>query len=339
MSVAIDATYSVGRGLTGVGVYSREILSNLTRAHPEERFLYCYRPHRFLRSLGETLPRNAFRRLLSSAPPRADLFHSLNQRLDWRARRAVVTFHDLFVMTGDYSTREFRQRFTRQAREAAARSDLIIAVSAFTAGQVAALLGVEPARIRTVHHGVRMPAPRAQAREKLILFVGAIQRRKNVARLVRAFEAAPAGWRLALAGDQNGFGAAEELRAVESSPRRKDIDVLGYVSTLEMDRLYRRASIFAFPSLDEGFGLPVLEAMAYGVPVLASDRSAIPEIVGDAALLVDPLDGAALAGGLERLASDEGLRRDLAARGLRRVSGFTWEAAAQKTWAVYEELR
>jgi glycosyltransferase involved in cell wall biosynthesis len=339
VSVAIDATYSVGRNLTGVGVYSREILSGLTWAHPEERFLLCYRPHRFLRSLGETLPRNASRRLLRSTPPRADLFHSLNQRLDWRAHRAVATFHDLFVMTGDYSTPEFRERFTRQAREAAERSDLVIAVSEFTASQVETLLGVERARIRTVHHGVRMPALGTQPREKLILFVGAIQRRKNVARLVRAFACAPPDWHLALAGDANGFGAAEELAAVESSPRRKDIQVLGYVSSSEMDGLYRRASIFAFPSLDEGFGMPVLDAMAYGVPVLASGRSAIPELVRDAGLLVDPLDTDALASALERLTSDENLRQELARRGLRRASEFSWEAAVGKTWAVYAELR
>lgn len=339
MPVAIDATYSVGRNPTGVGVYSREILSGLTSAHPEERFLFCYRPHRFLRSLSETLPPNASRRLLGRTPPRAELFHSLNQRLDWRPRRAVATFHDLFVMTGEYSTPEFRERFRRQARDAAVRCDLIIAVSDFTAGQVEALLGVERARIRTVRHGVRMPSPAARTREKLVLFVGAIQRRKNVARLVRAFERMPAGWRLALAGDAHGFGAAAELAAVESSPRRSDIQVLGYVSRAQLEALYRRASIFAFPSLDEGFGMPVLEAMAWGVPVLASNRAAIPEVAGDAGLLVDPLDEDGLASALERLALDEPLRHELARRGLRRASQFTWEAAVEKIWAVYAELR
>jgi glycosyltransferase involved in cell wall biosynthesis len=315
------------------------MLFGLARAHPGEQFLFCYRPHRFLRSLREELPGNASRRLLRGVPAGVDLFHSLNQRLDGRARRTIATFHDLFVMTGDYSTPEFRQRFTQQAREAAERSDLIIAVSEFTAGQVEFLLGVERSRIRTVHHGVRMPAPAVLPRENLILQVGAIQRRKNIARLVRAFERTPAGWRLALAGPANGFGAAEELAAVESSPRRADIDVLGYVSALELEALYNRAAIFAFPSLDEGFGMPVLDAMAHGVAVIASNRSALPEVVGDAGLLVDPLDADALADTLARLATNEALRRELAERGLRRAGTFTWDAAIERTWSVYKECR
>src|SRR4026207_586613 len=116
--------------------------------------------------------------MMCKAPENVDLLKSPTQRLGGRARRAVATFHDLFVMTGDYSTPEFRARFTKQARDAAERSDMIIAVSEFTAARVESLLGVERARIRTVHHGVSMGARVAGPREKLILFVGAIQRRK-----------------------------------------------------------------------------------------------------------------------------------------------------------------
>lgn len=338
MFVALDATYSVGPQLTGVGVYSREMLFGLAQAHPGDRFLFCYRPHRFFRSWKEPLPVNAARRLLLGAPAGVDLFHCLNQRVDARARRTIATFHDLFVMTGEYSTPEFRKRFTQQARQAAERSDLIICVSEFTAGQVGSLLGVERSRIRTVHHGVRMPAPVSRPRENLILFVGAIQRRKNIARLVRAFEHTPAGWRLALAGSADGFGAAEELAAVESSSRRADIDVLGYVSAAKLEALYNRAAIFAFPSLDEGFGMPVLEAMAHGAAVMASNRSALPEVVGDAGALVDPLDSDALADALTRLATEEAVRHDLAERGRGRAAGFGWDAAVKRTWGVYQEV-
>jgi len=320
-------------------VYSRQILLGLTQAHPGQQFLFCYRPHRFFRSFSEPLPRNASRRLLRGVPPGVDLFHSLNQRLDGRARRTIATFHDLFVMTGDYSTRDFRERFTQQARSAAERSDLIIAVSDFTAAQVESLLKVERARIRTVHHGVLAAPPPMQARSNLVLFVGAIQRRKNIGRLVTAFERLPTGWRLALAGSADGFGAAEELAAVESSPRRGDIDVLGYVSAAQLEALYQRASIFAFPSLDEGFGMPALDAMAHGVPVIVSNRSALPEVVGDAGLLVDPLDTGALSHALVRLASDPVLRADLAGRCLRRAASFTWDAAVERTWKVYQECR
>jgi glycosyltransferase involved in cell wall biosynthesis len=337
--VALDATYSLGRNLSGVGVYSREILFGLARSHPQDRFLFCYRPHRFLRSFQDPLPRNASRRILRGAP-KADLFHALNQRVDAPARLTVTTFHDLFVITGEYSTPEFRARFAEQAREAARRSDLIIAISRFTANQVEEFLAVEPSRIRVIPHGVHVPPEAAQntSRQDLVLFVGAIQRRKNVARLVRAFERMPASWRLALAGAADGFGAAEELHAVENSPRRSDIDVLGYVTQTELEALYRRARIFAFPSLDEGFGMPVLDAMANSVPVITSQRSALPEVAGDAALLVNPDDPEEIAAALVRLASDEALCDDLARRGRERALQFSWESALVKTWDVYREL-
>lgn len=341
MAIALDATYSLGRNLSGVGVYSREILSGLARAHPDEDFLYCYRPHRFLQSYRETLPANAVRRLLIDTPP-GDVFHALNQRVDARARRSVSTFHDLFVMTSEYSSPEFRARFTEQARSAAEKSDAIIAVSQFTSDQVQRLLGVGADRIRVIHHGVNSVAgriPAASERENLVLCVGAIQKRKNVARLVRAFERLPKSWRLALAGAPDGYGAAAELRAVEESRRRTDIDVLGYVSPETLESLYRRAGIFAFPSLDEGFGMPVLEAMSHGAPVVTSQSSALPEVAGDAAILVDPFDGEAIAEALVRLAGDPDLRDDLARRGVERARGFTWESAVQQTWRVYTEIR
>jgi len=334
VTIALDATYSLGKNLSGVGVYSREMLFGLSSAHPNQEFHFCYRPHRFLRSFHDTLPRNASRRLLYGRPS-AEIFHALNQRVDTRARRTVSTFHDLFVMTSEYSSPEFRARFTAQAREAAERSDLIIAVSTFTASQIEKLLGVEKSRIRIVHHGVAASLVNAKKND-LVLSVGAIQRRKNIAGLVRAFQLLPSRWRLALAGAPDGYGAAEELRAVEASPARSRIDVLGYVSSAQLDSLYARASIFAFPSLDEGFGMPILEAMAHGVPVMTSNCSAMPEVAGDAALLVDPNN---IGDALLRLANDESLRENLTRRGLERIKQFTWDSAVEKTWAVYDELR
>ena len=340
MKIGLDATYSLGDNLSGVGVYSNEILSRLPVAHPEPRYVFCYRAHRFLRSFQTALPPRSKRALLWRDRPRSvDLFHALNQRIDsTRFPRAVSTFHDLFVMSGDYSTPEFRSRFTLQAKLAAERADLIIAVSQFTADQVHELLKVERSRIRVVHHGCEAQGiGQTGSREQIILFVGAIQRRKNVGALVKAFEQTRLGWKLVLAGSA-GYGA-EEIRAeVERSPRRRDIEMPGYVSREVLENLYSRASIFAFPSLDEGFGIPVLEALARGIPVLTSDGSALREVAGDAALLVNPRDGDAIAAGLLRLTDDEGLRNQLAEKGRVRSAGFTWEKAVESTWSVYREL-
>jgi glycosyltransferase involved in cell wall biosynthesis len=346
LKIALDATYSLGPNLSGVGVYSREVLYGLAKAHPEAGYLFCYRPHRYLRSFSNRLPAGCHRRLLGTGwPASADLFHGLNQRIHFardgftRNRRTVSTFHDLFVMTGEYSTPEFRKRFAEQARVAAERSELIITVSRFTAGQVEALLDVEPARIRVIPHGARRVAPDAttRTREQMILFVGAIQRRKNVIRLIEAFERVAPGWTLVLAGS-TGFGAEEALQRIEASSRTEDIRVLGYVAEAVLEDLYQRASVLAFPSLDEGFGMPVLDAMARGLPVLTSNVSALPEVAGDAALLVDPADTAAIAEGLRRLTEDEALRERLKQQGLLRSAGFSWERTVGETWKVYQEL-
>jgi len=343
-NIALDATYSLGANLTGVGVYSREILHGLAGSHPEERFFWHYRPHRWWRAGAEARPRNASRHLLLDWPaPAGDLFHGLNQRLpSARARQTVCTFHDLFVMTGDYSTPEFRERFTKQARHAAERSDRIVCVSQFTANQVRDLLRVEPARLRVIHHGVRFCPGQSQTaavKSPVVLFVGAIQRRKNVARLIQAFgRAAPSGpWKLLLIGSE-GYGAAEALQALEDSPARQRIERRGYVSDSELGALYQSAAIFAFPSLDEGFGMPVLEAMAHALPVVAASSSALPEVCGDAAILVDPLETDAMAGQLRRLMEDNSLRNELGRKAQLRATQFSWSEAVAKTWKVYEEL-
>lgn len=341
MKIALDATYSVGENLSGVGIYSRELLRGLAAAHPDERFEFCYRPHRYLRSFRATLPANAQRALLYEPlfPRTRDFFHGLNQRVpEIRFRKTVSTFHDLFVLTGDYSTPDFRRRFAEQARRAAAESDAIITVSEFTARQMEELLGVERARLHVVHHGTnRLALSSSVMREDIVLNVGAIQHRKNIVRLVEAFERTPPGWKLVLAGSA-GYGAGEIFARIENSPRRGDIQVLGYVTSETLGRWYGRARVFAFPSLDEGFGMPVLEAMSAGVPVLAANRAALPEVCGDAALLVDPEDVEALAAALGQLMGGGELREKLIGRGLDRAAQFSWEKAAEQTWNVYQKL-
>ena len=337
--IALDATYSIGDELSGVGLYSREILWGLAAAHPETHFDFAYRPHRFFRA--QSLPSNVRRRLLAEplGPRSATLFHGLNQRLPHiPLRRAVVTFHDLFVMTGEYSTPEFRARFAAQAREAADRADAIIAVSAFTRSQAVSLLGVDPAKVQVVHHGTRkLDFPPGVHREKVILNVGAIQKRKNIARLVEAFETVDTAWKLVLAG-ASGYGADEILARIERSPAHDRISVLGYVSPSDLAAWYARAMIFAFPSLDEGFGMPILEAMSAEIPIVTSSRSALPEVAGDAALLVDPENVEALGHALRDLTQNRDLRQDLTRRGVARARLFTWEKAVRETWDVYRKL-
>jgi glycosyltransferase involved in cell wall biosynthesis len=340
--IALDATYSIDKHPSGIAVYSREILDGLAVAHPDDSFLHCYRPKQYRAA---PLPRHpnvekkTLLPLLCGAFMRPNLFHALNQRADRRlGRRVITTFHDLFVLTGEYSTAEFRSRFAKQARLAERNSDMIIAVSQFTANQVHELLGVQPSRIRVISHGAHPPALLPRAEEKMILSVGAIQLRKNTARLVAAFESLPSDWRLVLAGAASGFGAREILDRIEASPAHDRIRVAGYVSSDELERLYARAAVFAFPSLDEGFGIPVLEAMAHGLPVVTSNRSALPEVAGEAALLVDPTDVSSIAAALSDLIAYPERRHLLAQAGLARAQSFPWHRAVTETYAVYREL-
>lgn len=338
LQLGLDATYTLDSEPTGVAVYSRELLFGLANLHPNEEINAYYRLHRFRRSLNQNLPSNVTRRVLvDSFAPRVAIFHGLNQRLPRRKRgRFVATFHDLFVMTSEYSTPEFRARFTEQAREAAERADMIVAVSAFTASQVHELLHVEPSRIRVVHHGVHS-TPQGEASQPMILHTGAIQERKNIYRLVEAFEQTPAGWKLVLAGGA-GYGAQRILDRIKVSSRSSDIRITGYVSNETLNELYREASIFAFPSLDEGFGMPILEAMMRGIPVVTSRRSATVEVAGDAAILVDPLHTDEIAAGILRLISNSSEREMYRLKGIERANNFTWKRAVQATYEVYRQL-
>jgi glycosyltransferase involved in cell wall biosynthesis len=339
--IALDATYSVDQHPSGIATYSRELLSGLAKTFPEDTFLHCYRLKQF-----KEAPSRAFRNVKRCMlqPPlttfRADLFHALNQRVDRRlAKKVVSTFHDLFVMTGEYSTPEFRARFTKQAQRAAQNSDFIITVSEFTANQVSSLLGFHRSRICVVPHGVHQPVCGAAVqRENIILFVGALQLRKNIVRLVQAFETLPENWRLVLAGAPTGYQAETILARIEQSPRRDHIQLTGYVTQSELERLYSCASIFAFPSLDEGFGMPIVEAMAHGVPVITSRRSAMAEVAGNAAMLIDPDQTEELRFALNLLVHNREQRQRLSEAGRARSRLYTWEKAVRSTHSVYNEL-
>lgn len=156
--------------------------------------------------------------------------------------------------------------------------------------------------------------------------------RKNIARLVEAVETLDVD--LVLAGS-DGYGAAEIHARIEASPARKRIRCLGYVDRATLDDLYRTAAALVFPSLDEGFGIPVLEAMAAGLPVVTSNRGGTAEAAGDAAVLVDPTDVEAIRAGIERAFGDT---TDLVRKGRERAAQLTWARAARETLAVYREL-
>ena len=198
-----------------------------------------------------------------------------------------------------------------------------------------------PGRRPAVHGGVDGGGEEAIARlgvrRPYVLATGTLEPRKNLPRLIEAFTALPedvrAGRQLVLAGAP-GWETAETFVHVARHARM--VKTLGYVPDEDLPALYRGAEVFCYPSLYEGFGIPVLEAMCCGTAVLTSGRSSMPEVAGDAARYVDPDDTADIARGLRELLSDPSLRETLVARGLQRARQFTWEGAARTVLAVLE---
>jgi glycosyltransferase involved in cell wall biosynthesis len=209
---------------------------------------------------------------------------------------------------------------------------------------------VEEERIRVIPPGVDLPSDLATTEERLrerqrwvgpgnelILMVGAIQNRKNTLAAVQAMALLPAHYRLVLAGG-NGYGSEtvhDFIRRENLSPR---VLTPGYVSPQRLESIYKAASVLLFPSLEEGFGLPVFEAMARAIPVVASKTSSLPEVGGDAVLYVDPRSVEEIAARVRQLVEDDGLRAGLMGRGLERVAEFSWRRAAEQTLNVYNEV-
>jgi glycosyltransferase involved in cell wall biosynthesis len=268
-----------------------------------------------------------------------------------RSRRVVVTVHDLafkrFPETAPHGTRWWLERLDETLRRAAH----VIVPSHATETDLLELYRVEPERVSVIPHGVDRevfrPAPeedvaRVRARFGIdgpyLLVLGGIEPRKNLPRIVEAWsrlddDVRPA---LVIAGASVAWNP-EGTRALSSaldalrSPVREQVILTGYVSRAQSGPLLTGAVALVFPSLYEGFGLPVLEAMACGTPVITSNRSSLPEVASDAALLVDPESVNSIAGAMGRMLQDEATRRDLVAKGTGRVAAFSWDETARKT--------
>jgi glycosyltransferase involved in cell wall biosynthesis len=268
----------------------------------------------------------------------------------------VVTIHDLsFIRFPNLFHPANRLYLTVLTRLSARRARRLIAVSAHAAAEAVQLLGVPAERIEVIYHGVDpdfRPLPdreiaafrqRRGVPERFVLFVGTLEPRKNLVRLVEAFADLVRRGSCGNRDDQvalvfvggKGWFYDKVFARVEALGLDKAVTFAGYVMNEELPLWYNAAAVLAYPSVYEGFGLPVLEAQACGTPVLTSNVSSLPEAAGDAALMVDPYDVEALAAGLDRLLTDESLRDGLRERGLAHASKFTWPRAAQETARVY----
>jgi glycosyltransferase involved in cell wall biosynthesis len=275
--------------------------------------------------------------------PSADVVHSLHPLLiPSRSAAQLITIHDLYFLDRpDETTAEIRRDYPVLASRHASRADGIVVNSKHTGQQVSDRFGVPPDRITVCYPG-RPDWPRRgdTTAPGPILFVGTAEPRKNLARLVQAYAAlvqrSPNIPDLVIAGAVPDNGAAVLAANPALGPIRSRVKVTGYVTDLERQRLYRDASLLVLPSLTEGFGITALEAMTVGVPVVASRRGALPEVVGDAGILIDPENVVDLSNALERVLSDEGLRRSMAERGVLRARQFSWTESAERLYDAYQ---
>src|SRR5260221_5714354 len=271
------------------------------------------------------------------------------------ATRTVLTVHDLsFARTPEAASPSLKRYLDRVVPRSVHRADHVLADSQAAKDDLITLYGVQSDKITVLLSGVnprfqpvRDPEILSAVRDRYrigdalyILAIGTIQPRKNFERLIEAFAVLPQDLHavhLVIAGG-SGWLQAPIYAVVQALGLQERVHFIGFAEDADLPALYSGARCLAFPSLYEGFGLPVLEAMACGVPVLTSNVSSLGEVAGDAALLVDPLSTEQITAALSRLLTDEGLRADLVTRGHTQAKRFSWDKAAQQLQQVYADV-
>jgi glycosyltransferase involved in cell wall biosynthesis len=343
--VVIDADV-LGRRRTGDESYVSALLNELGKLDHGLRLAAVTRRPELVPEGVEAIKLDARSQILRMSVGMPRLLRRLRPRLahfqhvvaPWCPCPAVVTIHDLSFerhpeLMGRRDRLVFRTMVPRSVRQAAR----VLAVSEWTKRDLVEHYGIPEQKIVVTPNGIDSLFEPNGARRNgapYVLFVGTLQPRKDPLAALEALALVDADLRLVLVGPDKGSGAEARRRASKLGLHGR-VEFAGHVEKQELAELYRGAACLVFPSRYEGFGLPVVEAMASGTPVVATAAGSIPEIAGDAAVLVEPGDPVALAGGIERALAD---RERLVSVGLERARRFTWAETARRTLAVYQEL-
>jgi glycosyltransferase involved in cell wall biosynthesis len=347
--IAVDASRTTVARVTGTEQYAIQILRALIRHNTDHDLAFYFRdapaPDLFPNSARVRHVVIPFPRLWTHLGFAAQLWRD-RPDLTWVPAhtlpllfpgRAAVTVHDLgFRVFPEAHPANQRRYLDWTTRYSANRAGIVLADSAATAADLTRFYGTPSHKIRVVYPGVDAPpigdldAVRRKYNlpQRYFLFIGTLQPRKNIARLVQAY----ARWRAAHPDDAAGLVLAGGQGWLFDPAWTSGVDgvtLTGYIDDADKGALYSGALALVFPSLYEGFGFPVLEAMHCGAPVICSSTSSLPELAGDAAMLVDPLDVDAIAAAMTQVAGDAELRASLAARGAEQARRFTWDAAAR----------
>jgi glycosyltransferase involved in cell wall biosynthesis len=276
----------------------------------------------------------------------ADVFHHTQPNLlpVRRALEVATIFDCIYLLDAGYLERGSAERMTAAAREQVRRSKRILVPSEFVGAEVVMALGAHPRRVTVTElgcdHIARALPPEGfgPSARPYILTVSRVDARKNHLRMLEAFEllvaeGLPHAW---IVAGPRGYGAEIFERALAASPARARVEWRETVRDDELPKLYAQASAFVFASLNEGFGLPPLEAMVCGTPVVSSAVTSLPEILGDAAFLVEPTDSERIFEALRRVLTEPEIATELVARGRERARRFTWKECARRTLLAYQ---
>lgn len=363
MRIGIDAN-PVFRSRAGIGNYVARMAERMSALSPDDEFrLYFWGDEPDLSEawlrrgnvVVRRVPKGSFAAEVKK--DRVDVFHGTNFRLRAAGEKAsVLSIHDLALKIFPQLRRRWPGDwlgFLKMRRDAR-RADRIIAISARTGEDIVRHMGIPPEKVRVTLLAAGdefRPDPDRAAlsalllrlgfsRPRYVLFSGTIEPRKNVMTLLDAYRRLRADFPdtgLILAGAP-GWKCADVLESIRSGGLEGEVKITGYLGTGELATLYSGAAAYALPSLYEGFGLTVVEAMACGAPVVTSTGGSLPEIVGDAAAVLEPTDAEGFRREIARLLSDEAHAREMRARGFRRAAQFSWDRTAEGTLAVYREV-
>jgi glycosyltransferase involved in cell wall biosynthesis len=354
----------------GIGTYIRNLLRQLARLDGGTEYVVLCRPEdvQAITTLGENLRPVAERSGNYSVTEqlkipfalkreRVTLFHAPHYVLPPLVRcKSVVTIHDcIHLMFPQYLPNPLALGYARASITGAAkRATRVLTVSESSKRDILRFVDISPAKIDVIYNAyderfsvapreedVERVRERYQLQGQFVLYAGNVKPHKNLGRLIEAFNLVRRRGldelKLVLIGDDISRYAGLR-RAVHQHQLHKYVRFLGYMPEETLAVMYRLASVFVFPSLYEGFGLPPLEAMASGTPVVTSNVSSLPEVAGDAAVLVDPLDPAAIAEGIHRVLVNPALRQELRSKGLARARQFSWEQSVRRVRQIYGEV-
>ena len=339
---AIETARALGRradvALVGVSALHRSEAPASFRPPIEVRRLALPRP-----ALYESWHRLR-RPAVQSATGPVDVIHATTIAIPPKTAPLVVTVNDLaWLRDPSHFTKRGLAFFDRGLRLALSDADLVLCPSDATRADCSSV-GFDDARLVTVPFGVRMIAASASDIERVrraygiagpyILWAGTVEPRKNLSRLLEAFRLLDTEMRLVLVGPE---GWNEDLDALLRETRER-VSVLGFIPARDLAPLYAAAEVFCWPSLVEGFGFPVLEAMAQGTPVVTSRGTSTEELARDAGVLVDPRDAESIAQGIRSVLEDQLLAKELGIAGRTRASEYTWERTAKVTAAAYARV-